>query len=290
MNNNLIKLIALTFAFTLQPVANGPLCAQLSRPAEGFTEPIKTVLVASAESGVLQKLSVREGDVVQAGEIIGQLDCQILQATLSAGREKLAAVGKINAARATLDSKTHHLKQMQKLLSGKHASAKEVRQAKLEYDLAKANLETANDEHRLQEMEVKKIEAQIERRTIRAPADGVILELPRQEGEAVSLSDSHVATVVSLSRLRVRYFLTTDHATSLERGDQLTVSFPDTQQHASAKVDFVAPVTDSNSGTVRVELVIENQSSQCRSGLRCVLPNVKLAGHQTHLNGENHVK
>ncbi len=195
----------------------------------------------------------------------------MLEASLNAAKVKLESQGKIKAAQATLKEKQYHLKQMQKLLVGQHASDKEVRQAQLEVDLANAHLQSANDENRAIEMEIKKIEAQIKRRIIRSSTEGVVLEIPRQEGEAITTSDSEVATIVRLDQLRIRYFLTTDQAMRMQRGDQIKVHFPATDQTVPATVDFVAPVTDSNSGTVRAELIIDNQQGQYRSGLRCIL-------------------
>lgn len=244
---------------------------QSVRPDEGFTEPLKKVLVASPESGVLQLLSVREGDMVCKGDKLCQLDSLVLEVSLKAAKAKLQTEGKLKAAQATLANKQHLLQQMQNLLEREHASDKEVRQAQLDLDLAEANLETAQNENRANEIEVEKIEAQIQRRIIRAPTDGVVLELPRQEGEAITSTEGHVATIVQLNQLRVRYFLSTAKAMHLKQGDQATVSFPATSQVATAIVDFVAPVTDSNSGTVRVELLIENPGNRYRSGLRCVL-------------------
>ena len=256
---------------------------QSSQQAEGFTEPFKTVVVASPESGIIQSLTVREGDMVRDGDVLAQLDSQVLIASANAAREKLKARGKINGAIASVQNKAHLLRQMEELLKGEHASDKEVKQAQLEFDLANANLESAKDELRAQEMEIKRIEAQLERRIIRAPNSGVVLELPRQVGEAISATESQVATIVSLDQLRVRYFLTTSQAKSIEHGSRMQVGFPETGQTTTAIVDFVSPVTDSKSGTVRVEFLIENKNGAFRSGRRCVLGGLQTAKQSLNL-------
>lgn len=253
--------------------------ASISR-AEGFTEPFVRVVVASPESGVLQSLKVQQGDSIAAGDVVGQLDSQVLNASLNSAQEKLKAQGQINAAKAKLINKTHHLEQMKTLFEKKHASDKEVRQAQLDFDLAKANLEIAQDQRRSLEMDVKQIQAQLERRIVRSPISGTVLELPRRVGEAITATESEVATVVALDRLRVRYFLTTKLAAQLKPGQSIHVSFPATGQHTKAAVDFVSPVTDAKSGTVRVELLIDNKNQAFRSGLRCLLGNVQSAAIQ----------
>ena len=257
--------------------------AQTSRPIEGFTEPHKTVVVASPESGVLDSVVVEEGDVLTKGAIITTLDSQVLNASLNIAREKLNAKGKINAAKATLKSRANHFSQMQQLFYEEHASDKEVKQAELEFELAKANVEAAGDQLRALEMELKQIEAQLERRVIRAPIAGTVLELPRQIGEAVTATESQVATIVALDYLRVRFFLATQRATSLRAGQVIGINFPATNQQTDAIVDFVSPVTDSKSGTVRVELLIDNQNRQFRSGVRCLLGSVRTAKTDSRL-------
>jgi RND family efflux transporter MFP subunit len=249
--------------------------AQVSRHrakvAEGFTEPFQTVRVASPESGVLQSLSVREGQRVQAGQIIATLDSQVLAASLAAAQGKRNARGKVNGAKTALENKRHQLTQMQQLFEKEHASDKEVKQAQLAFDLATATLEEANDGLKALEMDVKQIEARLERRIVRSPIDGTVLELPRQQGEAITASESQVATIVALDQLRIRFFLATDHAARIAAAKSIQVHFPDSGQQAVGNVDFVSPVTDSKSGTVRVELLIDNRSQSFRSGVRCVL-------------------
>lgn len=285
----LVIALAFLIAGTFFECTGLPLLGQssTSHADEGFTEPYQTVVVASAESGVLQTLSVREGDTVKQGEILGQLDSQVLVASVNAAREKLKAQGKIKGAQASVRRRSHHLQQIRQLFAREHASDKEVKQAQFELDLANASLESAQDEWHALEMNLKQIEAQLERRIIRAPISGTVLELPRQVGEAITGSESQVATLVALNHLRVRYFMTTDRAMRLKRGQRLKVHFPESHQDTTAIVDFVSPVTDSKSGTVRVELLIDNSSRAYRSGLRCHLQTSSLA-QENHNHNPNY--
>ena len=45
---------------------------------EGFTEPYRKIEVAAAEAGVVEKLSVREGDRVAKGQTLATLDTDVL--------------------------------------------------------------------------------------------------------------------------------------------------------------------------------------------------------------------
>ena len=243
---------------------------------EGFTEPEKTVHVAASDVGVLAIVSVREGERVRAGAPICSLETHVLTAALRAAEIRLASQGKIAAAQAKLRFRENHLDQIAALREKTHASNLEVTDAELEVSLAEADLQSALDDRRGIEMEILKIQAQINQRRIVAPIDGIILEIPKQVGEAVTSSDSHVATIVNLDRLRVRYFLTTESALALSVGQIVRVSFPAMGRSADATVDFISPITDANSGTVRVELMLDNADDQYRAGLRCVIEETEL--------------
>ncbi len=263
--------LVLTLTMLVLVMFGHQLAAQSPASDEGFIEPFKTVHVASPESGVIKSIEVGEGSTVKAGDVICRLDTEVLQVALLAAKLKLESRGKLEAAQAKLKNAEHHLSQMNALLEKNHASGKEVRQAQLEYDLANADVNTATDELLGYEIEMRKIQTQIERRIILAPNDGVVLTLPHHEGEAVTTVESHVATIAQLDQLKVRYFLTTQQAAKMKQGGRARVSIPATNQNTTATIDFIAPVTDSNSGTVRVELRLDNRHGNFRSGLRCIL-------------------
>lgn len=270
--NTLLKLAILTFA--LIPIATS-FATDNSRATEswpeGFTQPIATVHLAASEAGVIDRILVREGDSVQAGDTIAQLRCEVLQATRQATLVKLNSTGQCIAAAATLAHRENHLTQLKALREQSHASEQEVAEAEFNVRLAEAQLQTAEENIEVLEAELKQIEAQIARRKIRAPFAGIVSELPIQAGERVGADDKPVAELVCLDQLRVRYYLPTAIVSSIRVGDSKAIYFPETDRSAAAIVDFVAPTTDSSSGTVRVELLIENQTDKFRAGVRCQL-------------------
>ena len=86
--------------------------------------------------------------------------------------------------------------------------------------VAEANVQAAREQHQLDGLECKKIEAMIERRTIRSPIDGYVLKIQKEEREFVSVNSASVATVVQLDPLRVVFSLPTAFAAKLERGQR----------------------------------------------------------------------
>ena len=149
---------------------------------EGFTEPWERVEVAAPESGIIQEFRVREGQSLRTGEVIAVLDNGVLHAAMAAAQAKAAAHGSLDAATASLKLRRNRLQQMQALLQQEHASPEEVERAATDVEMAEAELTRAREESHEHALAVSQIEAQIERRTIRSPIDGVLLEQSEASG------------------------------------------------------------------------------------------------------------
>jgi RND family efflux transporter MFP subunit len=242
-----------------------------AQSVEGFAEPIEFVRVAAPEAGIVRSNLVSQGEAVRAGQAIASLDTEVLLASLELARAKAASLGELQAAEAALRLRERRVQQMDSLIAQGHASPEETARAHTDLAIAAASLLAAKEEQRLRQLEVQQIEAQIERRTIHSPIDGIVIQLHKCPGEFVAVNDSGIATVVQLSALRVKFFPSTRQAAQLAARQTVEILFPESGQSTTGAVDFVSPVTDSDSGTVRVEVVIDNQEGMYRSGTRCQL-------------------
>ena len=210
----------------------------------GYTEPIKTITISSGEPGVIAEMLVEEGARVKKAQILARLDTAALQADLDIAK----AEAKLQASR---------LRRLEDLSSANRSTPEELERARTDL--------TIKDAQR------RKIEAQIETRTMRSPVDGIVIEIKRNPSEAVSAANPHVLTVVQVDKLIVNLFLPPDRAATLLPGATVKLQLLDERAAAPARVEFVSPVTDSASGTVRVKFVIENAEGTHRSGGRCTL-------------------
>ncbi|TWU59985.1 Cobalt-zinc-cadmium resistance protein CzcB [Rubripirellula tenax] len=238
---------------------------------EGFARPVEQVDLAAADSGVLAEIATAEGAMVRAGQLICRFDTSVLDASLAAAQVRFRSRGELAAAQATLRHRRNHLEQLISLREKSHASDQEVIDAELAVAIAEAGKQSAEDKLNVVGQEVTQIQAQIDRHWIVAPFDGVVLELPHAVGERVNAADGYVAKLARLDQLRVRYDVPTSDAVRLRAGDRIAVQFQETNQDAQATVEFISPVTDSGSGTVRIEVLVDNRSGEFRSGMRCML-------------------
>jgi macrolide-specific efflux system membrane fusion protein len=245
---------------------------------------IDQVEVPAREAGVLEKLEVREGQMVAAGAPLAQIDdaaarFEQRKAELELlGAQKLAESdvkvrfalksAEVAAAelRRALDSQQRlpesvsasELDQL-RLLSEK--STLEIEQARLEFDIAKtAQL--------LKENDVRTAQHGIEQRKIAAPLAGFVAQILRRPGEWVQPGQT-ILRILRLDRLRAEGLV---NAQSIDgdlmgRPVMLTVRQGDVAADYPGTIVFVSPEIDPVNGQVRVWAEIDNAELKLRPGL-----------------------
>jgi RND family efflux transporter MFP subunit len=264
----------MVFLFLLTPLG------AVETEVTGFTEPRHQVEVASPESGLLRNIAVEEGQHVQKGQLLAALDNEVLEASLALAQAKAGATAPVDAAAAQYAMRQKRAEALEVLYRQGNANVEEVERARTEAAVAKANLETARKELQLSALEATRIEAEIRRRLIRSPIDGVVVELTRKPGEFLSTSEPTLARVANLDALLVKFYVPMPMAQEYRTGQRVHVLFLHGQQLAEGRVDFVSPVTDADSGTVRIDVVIDNKRRNYRSGVRCRLSPPQSHGRQ----------
>lgn len=210
----------------------------------GYAEPYKTITVSAGEPGVIAEVFVEEGALVKEGQVLARMDTAALQAEL-------------DIAKAEASLQATRQKRLEELAAANRSTPEEI--------------DRARTDRTIKEAQVRRIEGQIETRTLRTPVDGVVTEIKRDPSEAVSAASSHVLTVVQVDKLLVNLFLPPDRAATFKAGATAQLRLLDEGRNVPARVEFVSPVTDSASGTVRVKFVVENTGGAHRSGGRCSL-------------------
>ncbi len=238
---------------------------------EGFTEPYRVIDVAAAESGRIMTVHVRHGDHVEQGQILATLETEIQRALLAVAEKSKNAKGRLHAALAEQKMRNRRLDKFMKLRANGHARQEEVERARADAEIADANVLAAQEDLMIKTLEYKKILMEIERRTIRAPLAGFVTEILKEQGEYVPPTDPHVLTIVQLDKLFATFDVLSDFAENLAIGDQVSVQFGGRAIKANGTIEYLSPVIDAESGTIRIKLRVENPSGKLRSGTRCNL-------------------
>jgi len=257
-------LIAAAFLF-------GVAVGNAAEPVEGFTEPYRTIHVASAETGIVAKVLVREGDTVTSRQPLVALDDEVHRVLLEIARQQMEASGRLDSASAEVNLHTSRLAKLSELRSVGQAYQQEVERARADVEIAEGRLHAIQEELALRKLEFKKIEVQLQRRTIVAPVDGVVTKLTKNIGEYVSPVNAEVLTLVQLHPLRATFLATRGQAAKLHLGQQVQVSFTDGSKTATGVVENISELTDAESGTIPIKIRIDNRDGKYRSGERCLL-------------------
>jgi RND family efflux transporter MFP subunit len=236
-----------------------------------FTEPYERIEVSAAELGIVQSVDVTVGDAVTRDQLLGQLDSGVLHESRRLAQHRAESTARIDAARADLKLKQGMYENLQPLLRSGHANPTEVDRSKTEYEHAQAALQIAGDEMAEAKIELARIDAQIRQRQIRSPIDGIVVDIHRRPGEYLQSNRPQFATVVDISKLRIRFFVSTRYAQQLRKGETIDVLIGADRFKTAANIEFVSPITESQSGTVRLDLLVDNARHQLRSGVICQL-------------------
>ena len=207
----------------------------------GYTEPYRTIEISCSEPGILAKIHVKEGQRVKKDQILAELDNRVLQQ-------------EVNIAKEQLSIRTKRVEKLRDIF-------KKGRSSKDEMDRAESDL-------KVEQYKTGRMEAQLERTIMRTPVEGLVTLIKRDEAESISAVNAHVLTVVQLDQLQVSVFLTPDRARTMTQDQPVTLYTEETSEAIPAKVEFISPVTDSATDTVRVKFVVDNRLGLVKTGLR----------------------
>jgi RND family efflux transporter MFP subunit len=238
---------------------------------EGFTEPIRKLDLIPPEPGIIAKLLVAEGDHVKKGQLLGSLDCDTQEVAYKIARNNAVAHGRLDSAMAERDLRRWRLAKLQKLRKEGNANEEEVTRVASELSIADANVLAALEQRSSDALEAERIASMIERRQMRSPFDGVVTRLFREEKEFVGSNNSPVMTIMQADKLRVTFTIPTALACRLKLNQRVALTFPTTGQKAAGIIEFISPVTEAESDTVRVKVVIDNKEGKYRCGVRCAI-------------------
>lgn len=233
------------------------------------TEPFETSKIAAAEQGVIQQIGIREGQRIEAGEILAQLDLGILLESRRLAELRAKSEAQVNAAKAELSLRQSQKENMDDLVKSGHANPFEVEQVIAKFEQATADYEGALEKREENQAELERIDAEIQQRSIRSPISGIVTEIHKRHGEFVSANDPVFATVVQLDRLRARFYLDSDTTFQLSAGESVTIYVGREQTAVEGVIEFVSPVVEPKTGLARVNVLIANPGLRFRSGVVC---------------------
>lgn len=253
-------------------MTNALLAARLeAEEFDTFTEPYQSVEVSAAEAGSILELAVREGDRVQEGQLMVRLDDELYRSALDIAIANRDSTGKLESAVAELELQIDTWKKLVELEAREHASAQEVERALAQKVMAEARLKTVREEMQVRALEFARAKIQLDRRSVLAPLDGVVVRVHREKGELVTIADPVLVTVVQLDPLAAVFSVRASTARRFKPQQKVTIALDEMGTSAEGIIEFISPTSDAQSGTTRLRVRIPNPDEKLPSGVSCRL-------------------
>lgn len=243
----------------------------LSAPFDCVIEPRAIVDLASSEKGLITAVNVRRGDRITEGQVLVKLDdtVQRLQVQMTATRS--ASDVEVRAAEARREQRLRDVDRAKTLAARNVATETQVETAEIELALTELSLEQARLTQALAAIELQQAEALLDRRTIRSPADGIVLSVVASPG-AFAAEQRTLLTLARIDPLFVEVFVPPEYFDRVAVGNVYAVSqVPPLTGQFEASVMVVDQVFDAASGTFGLRLQIANPDGAIPAGTRCLV-------------------
>lgn len=232
-------------------------------------EPSTLVEMSSAVEGVISEVLVDKNDVVKKGDTVARLDAGLETATAELRRMQSELTSDVQAQQLAVEFSERALTRVKDLYERKAASFSELDKLKTEHAVAQQQLQQALDRKRQAGLEHKRALADLQRRTLVSPIDGVVIERMKEPGEHIDFEP--VLKLAQLDPLRVDVFAPASLYGKVKVGMKASV-IPElgaADRTYSAEVTLVDQVIDGPSNTFGIRLSFPNPNNRLPSGLKC---------------------
>ncbi len=220
----------------------------------GTLRPWREATVKAKVAGELLALTVREGDAVKQGQIVGRIDATDYRARLAGNEADVAA------AQAALGVAEKNQATQASLLAKNFISPNAYDTTVGNRDAAKARLDAA------------RAAADVGRKaladtTLVAPMDGVVSARIVQAGERVPV-DGRIVTVSDITRLELAASVPPAEAARLAVGSEITLGVEGLDGvRISGRIERINPAAAPGSRSIELYAVIDNREGRLRGGL-----------------------
>ena len=208
--------------------------------AIGFIEPKQGVTLSNEVAGTIVKINFESGQQVKEDDLLIEFDNDVEKANLKTAKAKLPAIKR-------------NYKRMRTLLKKGSVSQGTADQAEADYLSLKGQIEG--------------LQATINRRTIKAPFDGVVGLRNVYLGEYLS-TGTHVTRLENMNEMSIRFTIAQNDLNKIHIGQNMELNIdarPDTS--FSAIISAIEPAVNYQSGVIQVQATIPNEAHILRSGM-----------------------
>jgi HlyD family secretion protein len=248
--------------------------------ATGKIQPEVETKIAPEVSGEIIEIPVKEGQIVQRGQMLLRIKPDTYRAQVES---QMAALNGARSAsvrnRAELEKVESEYRRIQKLHEGGLTSASDLNAAKTAYDGAKAALEGARFQIQQAEGALRQINESLSKTVIYAPTAGTISSLTSRVGERVvgtsQFAGTEVMRIADLDHMEARVNVNENDVVDVKVGDPARISvdaYPDREIRGVVR-EIASTALTRNAGTqeevtnFEVKISIPDRTLRLRPGM-----------------------
>lgn len=264
--------------------------------AEDFTLPtlcevdlVDDIELHATESGILDYVAVREGSQVRSEDILVKIDTsepekmkEIAKYKLDAALQRAREDIEVRYAQAQADAAEATVLELEETnrMVARSVTEADLREARLQHKRAVLGIEKAENDRKLAELDAWGLKAEyeaadmaIERRTIRAPFDGLVIKKYRSEKEWAQPGEP-ILQLVRLDQLQVEGLVSVmEHSPAELNGCEVTINVQVANGRvvpATGRVVYIHPVLlRGQKAVVRAEI-----TNRQENGAWLILPKM----------------
>jgi len=233
---------------------------------EAITRPSADVALSFVRAGQVAEVLVKEGDAVEAGQLLARQDDTAEQIQLEQLKAEAEDTVRVEASEAQLAQKREDLKKLEWAQKEGAATEWEVAHARLEVRIGELSLRLSRFEHRQAGRKFEEAKAQVERMRLRSPIAGTVEEVKVEPGESPEPL-TPALRIVKTDPLWVDVPVPLAVAAHVRTGETAHVVFPVAEGEAPSdpvqgRVVYVGAVADAASETLRIRVEVPNPSGR----------------------------
>ena len=209
--------------------------------ARGIIESVnENVRIAPALAGLIAKVQVKVGDVVQAGDVLIEQDRRDAAALVAIAQTQIETLrAQLREAEVTLADKRDQWGRMEKLTETRVSSVDERQRVKFAEQAAESALDRVRTQVAAAQAQLERAQVQLDLLTIRAPRGGRILQVNVREGEyAMGGGGEPLLLLGQVDQFQLRADVDEDNASRVRPGCK-AVAYIKGRREAAIPLTFV---------------------------------------------------
>lgn len=236
---------------------------------ECLVRPSLEIHVGTPINGIVASVDVDRGDWVAKGQVIARLDTRLQETAVRLAEARAGSTAELQAARARVTLLEKQLERNKQLKKGKYVADASVEEVEAELQVAVNEVRRAELTVEMAKIELSAARVEFERRLIKSPIDGYVVERHLVPGEYWK-EETPIVTVAAVDPLYVETFADIKAHGAIAVGSAAVVRPEEpVGGRYEATVDVVDRVYDAASGTFGVRLVLPNPDRTLPAGIKC---------------------